>query len=185
MRNILSILIILLTIGGINAQCNDTGIESTYDEFDKSTKNEIKILLQNQKNEELGLDISYHSTPLTRSGKITPSISISSRLLNRGSNPTHVVDSAYLHFLFEDGTSVRLYGADHIGHIYKTMIWLKSFNEKSEERLNALNQIKTKTIKAIRFNRAYDDFDFYFSEGEKITFKKIINCITNIDYEFN
>lgn len=182
MKKILTTLIIILSTGGIYAQCNDTGIESTYDEFDKSTKNEIKILLQNEKKEELGLDISYYSTPLTRSGKITPSISVSARLLNRGPNPTPVGNSPYLHFLFEDGTSVRLYGTDseHIGHIFRTMIWLKSFHEKSEERLNALNQIKSKTTKAIRFNRAYDDFDFYLSEGEKIAFKNIVNCITEI-----
>ena len=182
MKNIITTLIIILSIGGIYAQCNDTGIESTYDEFDKSTNNVIKILLQNEKKEELGLDISYYSTPLTRSGKITPSIRVSARLLNRGPNPTPVGNSPYLHFLFEDGTSVKLYGSEseHIGHIYNTMIWLKSFHEKSDERLNALNQIKTKTIKAIRFNRAYDDFDFYLSEGEKIAFKKIINCITEI-----
>ncbi len=180
MKKNLTIIILFLFVGGMYAQCENSGIESTYDEFDKSTSNEIKILLQNDKKEELGLHISFYSTPITRSGKVTPSIRISARLLNRGNNPTNVGENPYIHFLFEDGTSSKLYGGDHIGHIYTTMIWLKEFNEKSSERLDALQKVKVKKIKAIRFNRSYDDFDFYLSEGEKIAFKKIFNCITEI-----
>lgn len=180
MKKLLTTILILLSIGSINAQCDNTGIKSTYDEFDEATKNEIKILLENKSNNQFGLEISYYSTPITRSGKVTPSIRISAMLLNGGSNPTPVGNDPYLHFLFEDGTSTKLYGAQHVGHIYVTMIWLKSFDEKSSERLSTLNQIRTKTIKAIRFNRAYDDFDFYLSDLEKTAFKRIFNCITEI-----
>jgi len=185
MKKILTITTILLSIIRISAQCDNTGIESTYDEFNKSTKNEIKILLQNKKNEQLGIDMYYYSTPLTQSGKITPAINFSARLLNEGLNSIDVGNNPYIHFLFEDGTTSRLYGSEHIGHIFKSYIWTKSFDERSSERLKVLNELKIKTLKAIRFNRAYDDFDFYLSEGEKITFKKIINCITNIEYDFN
>lgn len=165
---------------GIYSQCQNSGIKTTSDEFDNSTTNEIEMLFKNKKNEQLRIDISYHSTPYTRSGQRTPSISISARLLNRGPNPRDVGNNPYIHFLFEDGTSSKLYGADHIGHIFITIVWLKSFNTKSEDRLDVLKNIKVKSIKAIRFKRSYDDFDFYLNVSERISFKKIINCITKI-----
>lgn len=166
-------LLLLLFTGSSYCQCNDV-IKSKYDEFDKTTLNEAEINLRNENGIEFIIDLRFIVNENTH-GR-TPYIRMSAHM-KEGSNPSDVGSNPYIHFLFEDGSSEILYGGDHFGNYFISLIWLKSFDPKSADRLEAYEAVKYRKLKAIRFNKDHDKFDFQLTNQQKEKIQKIFNCI--------
>jgi hypothetical protein len=168
-----TLLLFLLFATSTYSQCSDV-IKSKYDEFDKTTLNEAEINLRTENGIEFIMELRFIVNENTN-GR-TPYIRVSAHM-KEGSNPANVGSNPYIHFLFEDGSSEILYGGDHIGSYFISLIWLQSFDPKSAGRLEAYEAVKYKKLKAIRFNKDYDKFDFQLTNQEKEKIKKIFNCI--------
>ncbi|EKT3964537.1 hypothetical protein AAIP55_002100 [Flavobacterium psychrophilum] len=156
------------------SQCGDV-IKSTYDEFEKTTLNEAEINLRAENGMEFIMTLRFIVNENT--GGRTPYIRVSAHM-KEGSNPANVGSNPYIHFLFEDGSSEKLYGGDHFGNYFSGFIWLKSFDPKSTGILQAYEAVKYRKLKAIRFNKDYDKFDFQLTNQQKDRIQKIFNCIT-------
>ncbi len=179
MKKSIPILLFVCTFQVLYSQCDSLSIKWSYDEFDQSILNTSKIVLKNDEVVDFEIGISYHSSRLKGNRGFTAGIiEIRARLLNGGDIPKLVGDKPYVHFLFKDGTSKKLYGGPHIGPIFVSRIWLKSFDGKSRERLSILSAIKTMGLKAIRFNRTSENFDYYLTELQETEISKIFQCIT-------
>lgn len=176
MRKIILFTTLLLTINSVYSQCSDK-IRTNYDEFDKSKTNETVISLRNQNGYEFNIEMSF----LVKENNFgrTPFIRVSARITNEGSNPKELGNNPYIHFLFEDGSSETLYGALHFGNYFQSLIWIRPFDEVSSDRLKTFEAVKSKKLKAIRFNKDYDKFDFYLTNQQKDDIQQIFNCITN------
>jgi hypothetical protein len=155
------------------SQCNEV-IKSKYDEFNKTTLNEAVINLQNEDGWEFIMQLHFIVNENTN-GR-TPYIRMSAHV-KEGSNPNDIGNNPYIHFLFEDGSTEYLTGGDHFGNYFISLIWLKSFHPESERRLKAYQAVKERKLKAIRFNKGNDKFDFQLNNEQKERIQKIFNCI--------
>lgn len=177
MRKFALIITISLLSNFINAQCDSSIIKVKYDEFDKTKRNECIINLRNENNIEFTFEMVFIKRE-NYDNHMPANIGITARITNEGPNPRAVGDNSYIHFLFEDGTSEKLYDGDSFGSYFMSTIWLKSFDPVSEKRLKPFTEVKYKKLKAIRFYRGNENIDFYLSEAQKLEIQKKFNCIT-------
>ena len=158
------------------AQCSNL-VKVKYDEFDKTKTNECIINLKTQNNIQFSFEMIFVKRE-DYNNYMPANIGITARITNEGSSPKNVGEYSYIQFLFEDGSSEKLYSGDSFGSYFKSTIWLQSFDTVSEDRLKPYVAVKYKKLKAIRFYRGNENIDFYLSEQQKEEIQKKFNCVT-------